>query len=350
MRNTTKMLLITEILSKPFDEGMKNVAYSLHKHLKKMVTLLTITKHDNDVGDLDIKKVKMDRLFLSRGLRYSIRNFSPDSILYMPETSITFNSFLRGRILKSISKRSQVILFATIKRNYNIFQRFIISRFLNPDMVFLFGNFKGWLPNNINTYILPPAIDIDRFSVATKDEKIRLRRKYNISLDKRVVLHVGHVRPTRNVSIFIKVQRVKDIQVLIVDSTSTPQYEGLHKKLKKEGIIILHRYIPDISEIYKLSDIYVFPVKDEIASINLPLSILEAMACGLPVITTRFGGIEEYFKDDNGFRYFDTDDELVKLICQSEMDGKSNREKVREFTWERLVNDMMVYMHRYQLK
>jgi glycosyltransferase involved in cell wall biosynthesis len=213
-------------------------------------------------------------------------------------------------------------------------------------MLFLFGNFKEWLLNEINTYILPPAFDIDRFSVATENEKIQLRRKYKIPLNKRVVLHVGHVRPTRNVSTFINVQRLKDVQVLIVDSTSTPQYGGLNEKLRKEGIVIFHRYIPDISEIYKLSDIYVFPVKDEIASINLPLSILEAMACGLPIITTRFGGIEGYFKDDNGFRYFNTEDELIKLISQLEMNGKSNREKVKEFTWERLVNDMIECIFR----
>lgn len=343
MCNTPKMLFITEILSKPFDEGMKNVAYSLHKHLKEMVNLLTITKHNNNVSDLDIKKVKMDRLFLSKGLRYLIRDFSPDSILYMPETSITFNSFLRGRILKSISGGSKVILFATIKRNYNVFQRFTISRFLNPDMVFFFGGFKEWLLHDINAHILPPAIDINKFSVATEEKKFQLRKKYKIPLDKRVVLHVGHVRPTRNVSVFIKVQELKNVQVLIVDSTSTPPYEELNKQLRNKGILIFHRFIPDISEIYNLSDIYVFPVKDEIASINLPLSILEAMACGLPVITTRFGGIEGYFQEDEGFRYFNNEEELLRIISRLMMDGRGNRKKVERFTW----NGLVAYMLRH---
>lgn len=342
-----KILFITEILSMPFDEGMKNVAFSLHKNIARKVELLTVTEHNNDVGNLDIKKVRLDRLFLSKELRGLIRDYSPDIILYMPETSITFNSFLRGRVLKSISGGAKVALFATIRRDYSAMQRLIIRRFLCPDIVFLFGGFRGWVFSGIKTYTLPPAIDIDKFSVATEDEKLHLRMKYEIPVDKRVVLHVGHVRPTRNVSVLIKVQRLEDIQVLIIDSTSTPQYEELNRRLKDEGVIILDRYIPDISEIYRLSDIYVFPVKDEIASINLPLSILEAMACGLPVITTRFGGIEGCFGEDEGFRYFDTDDKLLGFVNEininspSTSSGRANREKVRQFTWDRLAGELI---------
>jgi len=341
MSNTERILFISEVLSQPFDEGMKNVASSLHKSLARRVELLTVTDQNNDVGNLDIKKVRLDRLFLSKELSRLIKDYSPDTILYMPETSITFNSFLRGRVLKSISRESKVALFATIGRDYTAMQKFIISRFLRPNIVFLFGGFRSGLFGGLKAYTLSPAIDIDRFSVAMRDEKIHLRRKYGIPVDRLIVLHVGHVRPTRNVSALIKVQRLEDIQVLIIDSTSTPHYEKLNKRLKDEGVIILNRYIPDISDIYRISDIYVFPVKNEIASINLPLSILEAMACGLPVITTRFGGIEEYFSEDEEFRYFDTDDELLRLVSEISMDGKANREKVRQFTWERLTQDLI---------
>ncbi len=336
-----KILFITEILSVPFDEGMKNVAFSLHKNLAKRVELLSVTEHNNDVGNLYIKKVRLNKLFLSKELRRVIRDYSPDIILYMPETSITFNSFVRARLLRSIGKGARIGLFATLKRCYNPFQVFLIERFLAPNIVFLFGNFRGLSLKRLRTHTLPPAIDVDKFSVATEDEKVSLRKRYEIPVDKRVVLHVGHVRPTRNVSALIKVQRLKDVQVLIVGSTSTPRYDELKERLEAEGIIILDQYIANISEVYRLSDIYVFPVRDEIASINLPLSIIEAMACGLPVVTTRFGGVEGYFSEDEGFRYFDTDEELLRLVNDISMDGRANREKVRQFTWERLAGELI---------
>ncbi len=344
MSNAKRMLFITEILSRPFDEGMKNVALFLHNNLKEKMHLLTITRHDNDVGGLDVERSRLDKFFLSSELRQLINDYNPEVILYMPETSITFNSFLRGRILKSITRDTRIALFATIRRNYTIPQRLIIQRFLRPDLVFLFGGFKDWVFSNIRTCILPPAIDIKRFSIPLEEEKLSLRKKYGIHHDKRVLLHVGHVRPTRNVSLLAKVQRLENVQVLIIDSTTTPQYKELIKRLKGEGIMIISEYIPDISEIYRLSDVYVFPVKDEIASINLPLSILEAMACGLPVITTRFGGLEGYFQEDEGFRFFDNDDKFVRLISNSRMDGRNNRGKVERFTWNGLVGDMIKWM------
>ncbi|GAB4534007.1 MAG: hypothetical protein Fur0020_00240 [Thermodesulfovibrionia bacterium] len=323
---------------------MKNVAFSIHKGLSKRVDTLTVTRYGNDVSGTGIKEIRMDRLFLSRKLGRTVRDYSPDAILYMPQTSITFNSFLRGKILKSIRKSSKVALFATIKRDYSMLQRLVIERFLKPDIVFIFGDFKEWSFNNIRTHILPPAIDTDRFSVPTADEKIQLRERYGVAVNKRVVLHVGHVRPTRNVSLLQTLQGHKDIQVLLIDSTTTPQYKGLIKRMKDEGIIVLSEYIPDMSEIYKLSDIYVFPVRDEIASINLPLSILEAMACGLPVITTRFGGLEGYFQEDEVFRYLDADEELLDIVDDINMDGRANREKVMSFTWDRLVDEMIGHM------
>jgi|Deesub1362A_J573_1020465.scaffolds.fasta_scaffold00252_43 glycosyltransferase involved in cell wall biosynthesis len=341
MDKTRKMLFVTEVLSMPFDEGMRNVAYSLHKNLAKKVDLVTVTHSDNKVDNLDIKRVDMNRLFLVAELKRLIKEHSPDVILYLPETSITFNSFLRGRILKLFGRGARVAIFATIRRDYTPLQRLIIKRFLMPDIVLLFGGFRDWSLRGINSRELPPAIDADRFSTATRDEKALLRKRYGVSLDKKVVLHVGHVRPTRNVSALIGIQRLRGIQVLIVDSTSTPKYEALNKNLREEGIIIFNRYIPDISEIYRLSDIYVFPVKEEIASINLPLSILEAMACGLPIVTTRFGGIEEYFKEDEGFRYFDTDDELLRIVAHDNLNGGINRQKVAGFTWGRLIEELI---------
>ena len=57
-----------------------------------------------------------------------------------------------------------------------------------------------------------------------------------------------------------------------------------------------------------MSDLYVFPVVNNTEAIDMPLSVLEAMSCSLPVISTRFGGLVDYFEEDTGFRYFNTTD------------------------------------------
>lgn len=54
-------------------------------------------------------------------------------------------------------------------------------------------------------------------------------------------------------------------------------------------------YVDDIARMYRESDCGVFPSKSE--GIGLPIT--EAMACGLPVITSKYSGMTEYVTDEN---------------------------------------------------
>jgi len=64
------------------------------------------------------------------------------------------------------------------------------------------------------------------------------------------------------------------------------------------------RQLPDVSfvglvertakyEVFKRADAYLFPSYSE----GLPLSVLEAMACGLPIVTCAVGGLRDFFQD-----------------------------------------------------
>jgi glycosyltransferase involved in cell wall biosynthesis len=152
---------------------------------------------------------------------------------------------------------------------------------------------------------------------------------------------VGHIRSTRNIESLLKIQKINNIQVVVVGSSSTPTEEDLKNRLMKYGVRVIDEYIPDISKIYKLSDIYVFPVLNKIASIYLPLSILEAMSCNLPVLTTRFGGLPDNFKEDIGFKFFDTTEELVELIKEYNFSKVENRHKIEKFTWSRFADEVL---------
>lgn len=347
LKDGRKILFISEALSAPFDEGIKNVAFSLHNQLGIKAEALSVTIEGNNTDNLKIRKMVLNKLFINNKLRRFIKDYSPDIILYLPEASVTINSFLRAKVLKFMNSSSMVVMLGVKHISYAYIQKKIIAKFLRPDYLMLLGRFEMdlFLNAGMRVRVLPPAVDNARFSRATKEEKSNIRADYNVPVNKTVVLHVGHVRSTRNVESLLEVQKIDNVQVVVVGSTSTVVEKDLKDKLERAGIRVIDKYVPDIADIYKMSDIYVFPVFNKIACIDMPLSIIEAMVCNLAVITTRFGGLMDHFKEDAGFKYFDTMDELIKLVKllkDKDTTEINNNIKVESFTWGDFTEEILL--------
>ena len=87
-KDAKKILLISEVLSAPFDEGIRNLAYSVHKQLHLKGPCISVTKANSHTKNLEISQVNINKLFLNYELWRLIRHFSPDFILYLPEASV----------------------------------------------------------------------------------------------------------------------------------------------------------------------------------------------------------------------------------------------------------------------
>lgn len=339
----SKILFISEALSAPFDEGIKNVTFSLYTQLKKKRDVLTVTNIENKIDDRNIVKINLNKLFLSNKLRKLIRNYSPTVILYLPESSLTFASFLRAKVLKLMSRFSKVVVFGVQHREYSFVQDFVLKKILKPDLLLILGKSyeRSFNERGMRVSVLPPAVDSKKFHAVSKEEKEKIRTEYNLPIDKLLVLHVGHIKVNRNIECLIEVQRIDYVQVVIVGSTSIVVEGKIKDILIKEGIMVIDEVISDISKIYKMSDVYVFPVVDNTEAIDMPLSVLEAMSCNLPVISTRFGALVDYFKEDESFKCFNTKDELLELVRHVTHRKATNSKKIEQFTWSRFADTVI---------
>ncbi|MHA1341451.1 MAG: glycosyltransferase family 4 protein [Promethearchaeota archaeon] len=336
------IILISENISLPFDEGLKNIIYHLIKNLKPKIRIHILAKKRDNTNELADEKISLNKLFLNNKLRLFLKKISPEVVLYIPEASCTINSFIRAKILKLMHRSSKVVMLAAQHRKYLIYLKAFLS-LLRPDLLLLLGESDRafFEKKKIKVRILPPAVDIEKFHKVTNKTKVILRRKYNIPIDKFIALHVGHINRNRNIECLVDVQKIDNIQVIIVGSTTTKVEKELKYRLENQGIIIINNYIYSIQEVYQLSNIYIFPVMKQNAAIEMPLSVLEAMACNLPVITTRFGGLVDYFKEDPGFRYFESTEKLVKLIKTFDIREVHNDEKIKSFTWDNFASQII---------
>ncbi|MFH1845471.1 MAG: glycosyltransferase [bacterium] len=330
-----RAVVFSELLAPPFDEGFKNLALALIRELGRERQVVGLTSFGADIPEYGIRKVKAGKSLLSSELRRVVRSFAPDDIYYIPTASYTLASFLRAQVLRLYGRNTRVHLIVLQPRHLGPFARALIPH-LAP--------YRVWAqsPNTVSLLTalgqkvgtMPSGVDADRFRPVSSKEKRGLRVEFELTPDAFVVLHVGHIKEKRNVELLARVQELPGCQAVLVGSTSTRQDEALGRRLVAAGVKIIRDYVPRIEQLYQLADCYLFPVLAETGSIEIPLSMLESMACGVPVVTTPYGGMEQQFPASEALRYGNDAAELVlgvQAVQKSRPTGM--RELVEPFTW-----------------
>lgn len=337
--------MLSEGMNKPFDEGIKNFAYSLIKQLSRDNRVLSISICEERANGRYFEKLKVNRLLLSYSLYKRIRDFSPEVILYVPSASASFLSFLRSRILKFYIGNASVVMVGLQPVRYSTISKRLLH-FVTPDLVLVQSRdvLKKLSDFGCRVRFLASGVDMDRFRPVNGERKLELKRKYKINPRDFLVLHVGHLNRNRNVQ-FLKGIQGNGTQMLLVGSTSTQQDKTLVNELRAVGVRVITDYVDNVQEIYQAADCYVFQVVSGTASIEVPLSVLEAMACNLPVVTTGYGGLPVLFREGNGLLLVENTDKIPERIAEVKQGILVNtRSLVEPLSWDkvagRLVNEL----------
>jgi glycosyltransferase involved in cell wall biosynthesis len=133
--------------------------------------------------------------------------------------------------------------------------------------------------------VIENGVDTSRFRPPSPLEKIELRYKYDLPLNKRIVLFVGPLTYSKGVDVLeLILKGLKN--VLLIALTPT---KGQLLNCFKNRVIFSVPY-GQIHELYMLSDLFISPSRYEAFS----LSLLEAMACGLPFVSFRTGWLHDF--------------------------------------------------------
>jgi glycosyltransferase involved in cell wall biosynthesis len=193
-----------------------------------------------------------------------------------------------------------------------------------------------------NVAFLPSGVDLAGFAPVTGEARRAARRALGLAEDGWVVSHVGHLNRQRiDAELFRRIQGVAKVQAVVVGSVDQPQDSHLVAELEGAGVRVVHRYLERVAEVYEASSCYLFPVRARRNAIGVPLSVLEAMACNLPVVTTPFEGLVEMFPGGGaGLTFADGRDGLVAAVrAAARGDGVpvATRAMVEAFGWPAVV-------------
>ena len=201
--------------------------------------------------------------------------------------------------------------------------------------------------------VIPNGVDTLKFNPAVKG--ISIRESYGIRHEP-VVLFVGRAFPMKGLQYLIcaahqVLEELPETKFLIVGGGfGIEEYVYLCERLGIRNSFVFRARVPeeDIPRYYAASDVFVLP---SIAGENLPITILEAMASGKPVIASNLSGIPEEVEDgSSGLLVQPRDvtqiaDAIIKILSNEELAqemGKRGREIVEtKFTVDRMVKQTL---------
>lgn len=147
--------------------------------------------------------------------------------------------------------------------------------------------------------VISMGVDTSKFG-----KQYRVENYFNQG-DKKVVLFVGRLAEKKGVTYLI--EAMKSVDAILVIVGDGPLHDKLVEQAKEQGNKI--RFVgskthEELKTIYASADIFVAPsiVAKDGDQEGVPTTIMEAMASGLPVISTNTGGIADIIVDgENGY-------------------------------------------------
>ena len=175
-----------------------------------------------------------------------------------------------------------------------------------------------------------------------------------ISKKGKKVAYMGRVSYEKNIdqaikAISITAKKISDIKFYIIgNGPEKNNLENLSKDLKIQNNVIFTGYLfgNDLNKQLNDCDIFLTPSKSE----NMPLSVLEAMSAGLPILAVSSLGMNEIIKNnENGFLLPPDDpqktaEKIIELIYNEEKIkkiGKCSREMAMEYSKSKITDKLV---------
>lgn len=171
-------------------------------------------------------------------------------------------------------------------------------------------------------------------------DRCKLRGELGLNNEDILILSVGELSDRKNHSVIIRaLHQLQNSHVhyaIVGKGSMAVQLEKLIQDLNMQKQVTLLGFRSDIPNLCRASDIFAFPSKRE----GLGLAAIEAMAAGLPIITSNINGINDYSIDGvTGYSCAPTDVETFATSIQKcitnpiwlEEVGKENIERAQKY-------------------
>jgi D-inositol-3-phosphate glycosyltransferase len=205
-------------------------------------------------------------------------------------------------------------------------------------------------------HVIPGGVDT---AVFRPQERLQARRALALALERPVLLFVGRLQPLKGIDTLLRAAHVvrqhhAQLQVLIVgggmDAQDEHEAQELHRLQALSERLGLGRHVCFIkaqpqevlAQYYAAADVFVMPSHYE----SFGMVVLEAMACGIPVVASRVGGLTStVVSGHTGFLVPEGDGQafaraILPLLGSPTLRdgcGQAGLRRAQAFTWPHVV-------------
>lgn len=198
-------------------------------------------------------------------------------------------------------------------------------------------------------YVPGVGIDTDKFKniEVNRTEK---RESLGVSEDDFMIISVGELNKNKNHQVIIraiaKLRNEKIKYVLCGQGPLETELRELAKELDVENQVKFLGFRKDVPDLMKVADLFAFPSYRE----GLSLSLMEAMASGLPVVCSNIRGNSDLIEDGKGgylVHKYDAEGfiEAINILTLNknlrEKMGERNLENIKKFDLDNVKKEML---------
>jgi mannosylfructose-phosphate synthase len=217
-----------------------------------------------------------------------------------------------------------------------------------------------------NVDVIPPGVDIHRFKSPDRKDK-----PANGNLPERYIYCLSRIDTNKGHDMLLKAfykvsQRIPEVKLIIGGGSPKPKpreqqvFKMMDQVIDDLGIrdsLVFVGYVPDdlMASYYQHASLFVMPSLFE----PFGMTTQEAMACGTPVIASKYGGIRTVIENEKNGILVDPKDAdefaeaMIRLITDPEWNskiGRAGQKFIREhYSWEVIAKRHLKFYSRYSM-
>ncbi|MEK9613809.1 MAG: N-acetyl-alpha-D-glucosaminyl L-malate synthase BshA [Flavobacteriaceae bacterium] len=318
------------------DHKIHFIAYRKPVRLEKL-QVSNIQFHEVHVPEYDLFKYQPYELALSSRLVDVVKSFSIDVLHVHYAIPHAYAAYMAKKMLLDIGIKIPIVTTLhgtdiTLVGNHPFYKPAVTFGINHSDRVTTVS--ESLKLDTLNSFdidkkieVVPNFIDIEKINLKKKP----CLRSVLAQKNERIITHISNFRPLKRItdviSVFQKVKSHLEAKLFMVgDGPEKERAERLVKKIGLANDVVFFGNSNEIDKVLCYSDLFLLPSEKE----SFGLSALEAMAHGVPVVSSNAGGISEVNK--HGFSGFlspvgDTEDMARNAIHILEDTNRLNQFK-----------------------